>query len=364
MSTKTLNTVDLSNKALPLTVVFNASDRPDRPADELFKSVKATPVANSTGEFRILGPDVKFYDRRGALNAIERFLFGGDTFLNDGLVHRYSKSNPKNLSGGWGWIHRSLIRGNDASTYRRMMIGTDMYSVELPTRQFEEDGGRKVAKVSIESDWLYATAVRGSTLRLSNAPVDAASGLRFGDILHDFLLDLYNGTQLTVVVTLDILWNKPLNTDGTHQTSNSLQNVAKRVYARLHPVDPKTGKDVEFVYADAIEGYLLDRKGYAAAEQVDKEYRRTVKVEGEVSEETRKGLAIYVIGFDGKSVNTGIADVAPGKYSVVHVDGNGKDTGKVKFPLVVIPTMGDGRNRLVQFARTNGLGLKLVSRFS
>lgn len=275
--------------------------------NELYKSMSCTP-SNPTGEFLTVG--FNEFEQRSAINAIKRYEFGGDEYV-DGC-HKFHKFHPEHLGGFWGWMPATkVINGVDST--RLMLIGGELYTVTLP---FTVDGGRKV---NVKTAWLRAKDLGGNRLALYNDTPDK-NGILNGVQLHTYLELLHTGVKLTVPVTFNTQWDK-IGADGSPEHRETIHQKAVEVAGLIS---------------------LAEKEGFEAAQ---KEYFTSLAVrndtigeanavrkanEGKSDEERKAAVEAAVANFvvplyDGtKVVRVHLADLKPGRYFNCMSDDKGK----------------------------------------
>jgi hypothetical protein len=325
-------------------------DDKNRPANEVLKSVMLRP-ANSTGAFRTI--EFSWEEQRGALHAIERFALGGDVITDN--AHLYHRSNPNRVGGAIGYLRANRI-GTAAGISQRININGRTVLATLPSWRIE---GRAVPHIT--TAWLKIIDL-GDRVELQNCPIDPKSGKSNHDILHGYLQDLAEGTQLTVAVTLN--WYVDKNT-GVGKWISDLQEEALWFEGLMNGDLAEAVLKYEEKRRNAAVTFSTLRsnlaQGVITAEEIsqDKEYVLTTRKGEEPAPEVAAAVNNLYVWVDG--VKTPIAQVAEGKYVVVRVNDKGKEIGVVNnyFPVgKTTPSL----NNLRALAHKPTQGLKTLSK--
>lgn len=350
---------------------FFAQQKPERIAlGEKLMSIQFTPANHDpdTGKYLTLGLDVRFEERRAALNAIMRYWLEFDTV--EGNFHRYSERNPRREGGALGWLRYDLNRlPNNGSTQTQVqtILGGKRVFASLPTRrvyvgpsgdvqEYKLDSSYVPSnRVSVNGPWVQVVGLGDDRVELKNGPVDEKTGKSLGALLHHYMGLLESGTSIKVVVCVH-KWTDPVTgevtyLDGLQSKALFLMSVQDQDWATVRE-EQRTQAIIfgntqrEFRAAVAKDPTLATNDGREEIIDTILKPRKEHEVNG--APLVKSGISIVL---DGKKVD--LTEVPSGLYS--------SSVGGVEKGTVNIANT-RGATLLKQFAR-EGRTLKTVKKF-
>lgn len=374
--------IDMTTNPLRGELTFNAQDKAGRPEVEKIKSVRFLPT-KSNGEFRVLGPDTPYENRRAAMNAILRFAFNMDVVT--GPLHSYSNHNPSRVGGSIGWLDLKGLKAPQNGTMpinvdfrynykpvrvtlphrvvnvtpQEMVLLSEGHPINLDNRPAK---GERVSVVYITDPWVVVKEHATGYLEFQNAPIDRKTGKNLGGLLHSYIADLEKGVQITVVVTTTN-WTNPetgetIVLDGLQTKAQWLQRTVE-VEGFNWDAARKNLIESNILWKNTQE--LMDKLSRSDEEAgSEKETKDVLEIlDHRVNGGDEVGLSVGVVR-DGKIVPVDATKVLPGVYAVVRVV-NGQEAGIEKSEVTI--SRFNGAKILRGLSRNNGLALKEISLF-
>lgn len=190
------------NNNFCLKVNFNQSNNPARP-DQFLSSVSGSlPEWEEGGKFLnvVGGPGVGLPERTAALNAVWDTALGMYESAGEGL-HLFSKRNPQNQGGYFGWVLRDRVSWyQDCATLKvAKRVLTLQKPIEMVGETFQE---------AAPTMWLLVLLNGGDEGKLLNAPYAKIDGERAsyrpGLLKHRYIEALFQNTKVTAGVQFKV----------------------------------------------------------------------------------------------------------------------------------------------------------------